>query len=249
MPRIIGIAGLTPESGKTTAALNLSASFSVYGKKNLVVDTDPDSEISKKIRPFMKNGQLVYRSLFPDTDFMPSGFEESRFFRRIAGDKGKTRKVLDIFMSYVSADYEYVIVDFPSRMDLLSISALAECNEIIIVIKYDRPDFESIHRLLSAIYRINIYYGRKTAVYGILTWGYVIPYTPAGSGSRPWPDEIAEHIVKIFIPYENKMDCRKEDGAYLMPICFRDILNPASISYLELCRTFTDGNPSKKMAE
>ncbi len=237
MPKIIGIAGLTPDSGKTTAALNLSASFSVYGQRNLLVDLDPDSEVSKQIKPVMKKGQLLYKSLFPYTDFIPSGFEESRYFRRIAGDRKKSGRVFEIFMNYISEDYEYVIIDLPSEMDFVSASALAECDQIIIVKKNDCLDLESIYRLLVAVSRINRILKKRTGIFGILTWGYVIPFIP---GIKPWPDAIEKYILRIFIPYEKLMDKRESDKSYLTPICFRDILNPASISYLELCRTVTD---------
>lgn len=230
MSKIIAIAGLTPGSGKTTVSLNLAASLSIYEKKNLVVDFDINSEVSNLVRAGITLDKIVFERLYPFTDFIPSGFEESLFFKKIAGVCSKTEKVFEIFIKSLSKKYEFVILDIPSKMDFLSTSALAVCDDVIIVKKNNEFDLESIQRLLFTIFQINRRFEKKISIKGILTWGHSIPFE---SSFKAWPPDLNSHIIKVFIPYENIME---KNERIRTPFCFKDILSPASISYLEFCR-------------
>jgi len=230
MSKIIAIAGLTPGSGKTTVSLNLAASLSIYEKKNLVVDFDNNSEVSNRLRAGITENKVFFERLYPFTDFIPSGFEESSFFKKIAGVCSKTEKVFEIFIKSLSKEYEFVIFDIPSKMDFLSTSALAVCEDVIIVNKSNEFNLKAIQRLLLTIFQINKRFEKKINIKGILTWGHSIPLE---SSFKAWPPDLNSHIIKVFIPYENIMDNNEK---FQTPFCFNDILSPASISYLEFCR-------------
>ena len=230
MSKVIAIAGLTPGSGKTTVSLNLAASFSIYEKKNLVVDFDSHSDIPKSVKAGIAGDKIVFERLYPFTDLIPSGFEESSFFKKIAADCSRTEKAFETFMDVLSKAYEFVIFDIPSKMDFLSTSALAVCDDVIIVKQSSAFDLEAIQKLLLTISQINRRFEKKINIKGILTWGHSMPLE---ASFKPWPVNLDPHILKVFIPYEKVI---KEKEKIQIPFCFKDISSPASISYLELCR-------------
>lgn len=236
MPKIIAIAGLCRGSGKTTVSLNLAASLSLFEKKNLIIDFDIHSGLSKCLRPDVRQDDIIHKYLFSHTDYMSPGFEDSTFFKSIASDLARAGRVFETFIELIAKEYEYVILDLPSEIDFLSISALAACDDVIIVKRNTCFDLEAIQRLLFTVAKLTRVFCKKINILGILSWGYVIP---AETYAVPWPLDLKEYVLKVFIPYDKAMESDELD---IRPICFKDIMSPAAISYLDLCRHITGLN-------
>lgn len=230
MPKIIAITGLGGRSGKTTVSLNLSASMSLFEKRNLLILFDSHPGISKSMIPDFRADEVIQKSLLPYTDIMLSGFEDSFSFKSIVSDSERSACVFDSFLERVANDYDYVFLDLPAGMGFLAVSSLSACDDLVIVTENRNFDLEEIRRIVLMVSQLKKRTGKNIRILGILTWGYLLQDEMI---YLPWPHGLNQHILKHLIPYDHSM---AENCSDKMPICLKDIMSPASISYLELCR-------------
>ncbi len=130
-------------SAKTTTAVNLAAAFAALGKKLLVVDLDPQANatgwlggsdgkgVFEVLTGEKKLLEIVRPSSATGVDLIPSSTWLAGAERSLAGEVGAElvfRKALE----RLPAKWDFVLVDCPPALGLLSISALAACEEVLI---------------------------------------------------------------------------------------------------------------------
>jgi chromosome partitioning protein len=163
---IIAITNQKGGCGKTTTAINLGASLATNGQRVLLIDLDPQAHASSGLN--LKNPPLnIYNTLSKlspkkatlediivnvslNFDLAPSGIILSTLEQELAGEIGREARLLQILNDFKSA-YDYILIDCPPSLGILTINAIRASGELIIPVEASRFSLEGLHQLLDII--------------------------------------------------------------------------------------------------
>jgi chromosome partitioning protein len=163
--RIISITNQKGGCGKTTNAINLAASLSINNKKVLLIDLDPQSHatLGLNIKADLsiynvlsklthKGAQLkdIIQNVGENFDIAPSSIILSTLEQELAGEIGRESRLSDIFSNF-KANYDYVLIDCPPNLGILTINAIRASDEIIVPVEVSRFSLEGLSQLIEII--------------------------------------------------------------------------------------------------
>jgi len=162
--RTVAIVNQKGGCGKTTTAINLAACLSLKQRSVLLVDLDPQSHATAGIGiPSVDGGQSTYEAMIGETslakvirevapclDVAPSSILLSAFEQKMSGMPGRENCLMGAFRS-LGRDYDYIIVDCPPSIGLITFNALRACNEAIVPIEGSFFSLWGVGRLLDMI--------------------------------------------------------------------------------------------------
>ncbi len=165
MGKIIAIANQKGGVGKTTTAINLSAYLGQKGKKVLVIDSDPQGNTSSGLGIDKDNVELsTYDCLVDDTSFKEEVIETeyknlwvSPGNMNLAGaelelvDVPEREYILKKKLSEIRDDYDFIIIDCPPSLGLITLNAFAASDSILIPIQCEYYALEGLSQLTKTI--------------------------------------------------------------------------------------------------
>ncbi|MBQ2862657.1 MAG: ParA family protein [Clostridia bacterium] len=186
MARIIAFANQKGGVGKTTSAVNLAASVGILGKKVLMVDLDPQGNttsgfgISKKSLNYSTYDVLIGKctaaeavitTKFNNLSVIPSTISlAGAEFDLFSIDDREYR--LKNALIVVEADYDYIFIDCPPSLGMLTINALSCAEGVIIPMQCEYFALEGLTQLMVTISKIKKLYNPKLEITGILLTMY-----------------------------------------------------------------------------
>ncbi|MBQ2251882.1 MAG: ParA family protein [Clostridia bacterium] len=186
MARIIAFANQKGGVGKTTSAVNLAASVGILGKKVLMVDLDPQGNttsgfgISKKSLNYSTYDVLIGKctaaeavitTKFNKLSVIPSTISlAGAEFDLFSIDDREYR--LKNALTEVEADYDYIFIDCPPSLGMLTINALSCAEGVIIPMQCEYFALEGLTQLMVTISKIKKLYNPKLEITGILLTMY-----------------------------------------------------------------------------
>jgi chromosome partitioning protein len=156
--RIIAVTNQKGGCGKTTAAVNLSAALAAQGRRVLLIDLDPQGHatfalglspgkcaatIDDVLRGRLPIHEAIRHDHVPGMDIVPSSILLAAAEQYMSGMPGKERRLLESLRG-IPKRYDYILVDSPPSLGLLTFNALRAADEAIVPID---PSFLSIHGL------------------------------------------------------------------------------------------------------
>lgn len=165
MSKIIALANQKGGVGKTTTAINLSASLASLGKRVLLVDADPQANASSGLGIEIRDLQnTIYECLVngidPKTAIIPTGVENLSLMPSHIDLVGAEIEMLNIenrenllkqILNQVRADYDYILIDCSPSLGLITVNALTACDGVIIPVQCEFFALEGIAKLLNTI--------------------------------------------------------------------------------------------------
>ena len=253
MARVISIANQKGGVGKTTTAVNLSASIAVAEKRVLLIDIDPQGNstsglgLSKEapngtiyhallqgsgLKGMIQKGPLACLDIvISNTDLIGAEVE-------LIQEKERERK-LDHLIKEVEAEYHYIFIDCPPSLGLLTINSLTAAHSVIIPLQCEYYALEGLGQLLKTIRLIKQSLNPQLEIEGIL----LTMFDGRNNLSHQVAEEITKHfgekVFKTIIPRNIRLS---EAPSHGKPALLYDIHSKGAESYLSLAREImTDG--------
>lgn len=165
MGRIIAIANQKGGVGKTTTAINLSACIAEAGKKVLTIDLDPQGNTTSGLGLEKENientvyelmiGQCTVRESLSQTNIDNLSLIASDI--NLAGAEieligiNEKEYILKNEIDYIRDDYEYIIIDCPPSLNMLTINAMTTANTVLVPIQCEYYALEGLSQLVHTI--------------------------------------------------------------------------------------------------
>ena len=245
MTRIVAIANQKGGVGKTTTSVNLAAGLSQAGRRVLLVDLDPQgnatmgSGVDKR-----KLARTVYHVLLGlgeiATIRLPSqagGFDLLPANRDLAGaeielvDLPNREGRLRMALERVKAEYEFVLIDCPPSLSLLTLNALAAAREVLIPMQCEYYALEGLSDLVGTIKRVRAHINPQLEIAGLLRTMYDPRNALSHQVSRQLEEHFGDKVYRTLVPRNVRLAEAPSFGA---PAVVWDRSSKGAVAYLAL---------------
>ena len=245
MTKIIAIANQKGGVGKTTTAINLSASLGVLEKNVLLIDADPQSNATSGLGHdprLLKTG--IYECLLekatiqdsilntnsPNLDLLPSHIDLVGAEIDLVHLEGRETK-MSTMINNVKSKYDYIIIDCAPSLGLLTLNALTAANSVIIPIQCEYFALEGLGKLLNTIKLIQQRLNQDLIIEGLL----LTMYDTRLRLSNQVVDEVKKHFQNMVFKTIIHRNVRLgESPSYGETIVIHDASCKGAINYLNL---------------
>jgi chromosome partitioning protein len=182
MTRIIAIVNQKGGVGKTTTAVNLAAALSRRARRSLLIDLDPQASLSAAlgIREAMPTTYEIMTGSTPAQDailhleafdIMPAGPQLVGAELELAGAPGR-EYILREKLEQITPGYDYVFIDCPPGLGLLTLNALTASGEVFIPLQAEYLALDGMKRLMETVELVRRRLNSKLTVSGIIVTRY-----------------------------------------------------------------------------
>ena len=247
MSRVIAIANQKGGVGKTTTAINLSASLAEAGKKVLVVDMDPQGNTSSglavnkyKIEKgvyevligFCKADEAMIKEQLPNLDILPSNVNLSGAEVELINMDNNSYR-LQVALDEIKNRYDFVIIDCPPSLSLLTVNSLTAADSVLVPIQCEYYALEGLSQLLHTIELIKARLNESLYIDGIVFTMYDSRTRLSEQVVENVKENVDQHVYKNIIPRDVRL---AEAPSYGLPINVYDSRSAGAQAYRALAQ-------------
>jgi chromosome partitioning protein len=247
LARVIAIANQKGGVGKTTTAVNLGASLATSEKKTLLIDCDPQGNATSALGfPKDPSRRTLYQALILDEpieriitdahmdllDLIPSDRNLVGAAIELVSMENREYR-LKALVSGVRDKYEYILIDCPPSLDLLTLNALAASDSVLVPIQCEYLALEGVSELLDTLIRLRRTINPSLAVEGILPTMYDDRTTLSRQVVADLRSFFGAQVFGTMIPRNVRL---AEAPSHGMPVLFYDIHSKGAEAYVNLAK-------------
>ena len=251
MTRIVAVVNQKGGVGKTTTAVNLAASVAAAGHRVLLVDFDPQGNASSAIGyPKDKIELSIYDAILGEVAMgdvirptevttlwlAPANMDLVGAEIELIGAEGR-EKHLAKALTEVASHFDYILVDCPPSLGLLTINALAAADGVVVPMQAEYFALEGLSALLTTIERVRESINPRLTLEGILFCMYDPRTNLAGQVRGEVEEHLGDKVFRTLIPRNVRLS---EAPSHGKPVLLYDLRCAGCQSYLELAKEFVD---------
>ena len=231
--------------GKTTTAVNLAASLGALGKRVLLVDTDPQGnstsgfginkrELEKSVYHIIvgqaKASEVKRVTAFKKVDIIPAGIDLAAAEIELVDLPERSYRLRNALLP-LKESYDFILIDCPPSLGLITINALAAADTILIPIQCEFYALEGLSQLMATVRQVKRLYNPRIDIDGVLLTMYDARLNLTMQVVEEIKKYFPKKIYKAVIPRNVRLS---EAPSFGMPVLYYDRSSKGSLAYLEL---------------
>lgn len=253
MGKVICIANQKGGVGKTTTAVNLAASLALNSKATLLIDIDPQGNATSGLG-LAKEGteKNIYHVIIEEVEFdqviRETGYVNLSIVTASIDLIGAEIELVNYperesrlkeKLSKINNNYDYVIIDCPPSLGLLTVNALNASDSVLIPIQCEYYALEGLTQLLDTVKRIKRAFNPHLGIEGFLLTMFDKRNNLSHQVACEIKNFFPEKVLQTIIPRNVRLG---ECPSYGKPIFYYDKFSAGARSYLELAQLITNGD-------
>ena len=262
--KIISVINQKGGVGKTTTVINLAAGLTIKGKKILVIDLDPqgnattglglsnteNSELTiySVLNGSKKISEVIQSTKFENLNLITSNVDLSGLEVETAGDSRRAFKLKDELASILNdsgASYDYILIDCPPSLSLLTIMALVASDELVVPLQTEFFALEGLTQLMKTIERIKSNLNPTINIRGILLTMYDKRNKLSSEVEKEAREYFKEKVYQTIVPRNVRLS---EAPSHGVPVLIYDKTCPGSKSYFNFTEEFLNQDKAMESA-
>ncbi|MBU5482188.1 ParA family protein [Blautia sp. MSJ-19] len=242
MGRVIAVANQKGGVGKSTTAINLSACLAEKGKKVLAIDIDPQGNTTSGLGVDKNNVEntlyelllgeaeaknTIVKDVVENVDLIPSNVNLSGAEIELIGVDDK-EYIMKRIIDKVRRKYDYIIMDCPPSLNMLTINALTAANSVLVPIQCEYYALEGLSQLIHTIDLVKERLNKKLVMEGVVFTMYDARTNLSLQVVENVKDNLQQNIYKTIIPRNVRL---AEAPSYGQPITLYDSRSSGAEAY------------------
>ena len=247
MGKTIAIVNQKGGVGKTTTAVILAAAVGARGKKMLLVDIDPQGNATSGMgieKRQLENSaydvlineekaeNVIKTSQFKNVDILPANMNLAGAELELVEIKNRESK-LKLALASVKDDYDFIFLDCPPSLGLITLNALCSCDTIMVPIQCEYYALEGLSQLMSTVRQVKRLYNPHIELEGVILTMY--------DGRLNLTQQVVEEVKKFFpnkvfdtvVPRNVRLS---EAPSFGQPVMYYDKFSKGSSAYEDLAK-------------
>ena len=245
MGKIIAIANQKGGVGKTTTSINLSACIAAKGKKVLVIDIDPQgnttsgfgiekNELENTIYELILGDcsihDCIIKDIIPKLSILPSNVNLAAAEIELIGVQ-KKEFILKNEVDYIKDKYDYIIIDCPPSLNMLTINAMTTADSVLVPIQCEYYALEGLSQLIHTVNLVKERLNPDLEMEGVVFTMYDSRTNLSAQVVQNVKSYLDEKVYNTLIPRNIRL---AEAPSYGKPINLYDPKSAGAVSYMEL---------------
>lgn len=245
--KILAIINQKGGVGKSTTAVNLAAALGELGKQVLLIDLDPQGnstsglgvdkgQVTQCVYDVLLNDVSPYDTIIPDiterVDLMPATINLAGAEVELVSAMSRENRLKGA-INGLRGQYDYIFIDCPPSLGLLTINALVAADELIIPIQTEFYALEGVTKLLESMKRVKNMLNPNLEIFGILLTMYDGRTTLSRQVASEVRNFFTDQVFETIIPRTVKLS---EAPSYGIPITLYDPMGKGALAYIDLAK-------------
>ncbi|MDR1800565.1 MAG: AAA family ATPase [Lachnospiraceae bacterium] len=252
MGKVIAVTNQKGGVGKTTTALNLSASLTEKGKRVLAVDVDPQgnmtsgfgvnkNELEKTIYDLIIGNaaieDVILKNVYKRMNLIPSNVDLSAAEIELIDAKNK-EYILRESLKEIKYGYDYVIIDCPPALSMLTINALTTADSVLVPIQCEYYALEGLSQLIHTVELVKERLNPDLGIEGVVFTMFDGRTNLSAQVVENVKENLNQKAFNTVIPRNIRL---AESPSYGMPITQYDSKSPGAEAYRKLAKEIIRG--------
>ena len=251
-PRVLVLANQKGGVGKTTTAINLGTALAAVGEEVLVIDLDPQGNASTGLGVERKNRKIstydvllgesslaeaIVQTAVPRLSVAPSTLDLLGVELEIAGDKDRAFRLKNAVSALAATSeksgvhYDYILIDCPPSLNLLTINALASADSVVVPLQCEFFALEGLSQLLSTVEQVSQTLNPKLTIHGVVLTMFDPRNNLATQVAADVRRFMGDKVYETMIPRNVRVS---EAPSHGKPVLLYDLKCSGSQAYLKL---------------